>query len=361
MTKDICLIMTVIIMIRNSWKPFEVQEIFDNIQRGIRLTKDNQIEGNIPYISSTSLNNGVDNFIGNKENVRTSGYDLTIANSGSVGSTFYHPYNYIASDHVHSLSNEKFNKYQYLFLSVLLNRLKDKYHFNREINEKRLKTDKLMLPVNDEGSPDWEYMEQQGKRVYERKQNDIFEYLKKKQLELKTQLSKINEPIIEEITWKTFEVEDIVYIKSGVRLTKKNQKIGNTPFIGATEYNNGVTALVSNINDSLDSNVVGVNYNGAVVESFYHPYKAIFSDDVKRIELKDTSSQNKYVYLFLITMIKMQKKKYMYSYKFNAKRMSKQKILLPVNSTGNPDWNFMEYYMKQIEYKQISKLIEYLN
>lgn len=59
--------------------------------------------------------------------------------------------------------------------------------------------------------------------------------------------------------------------------------------------------------------------------------------------------------------LKMQKKKYMYSYKFNAKRMSKQKILLPINSNGNPDWKFMEYYMKQIEYKQISKLIEYLN
>lgn len=50
----------------------------------------------------------------------------------------------------------------------------------------------------------------------------------------------------------------------------------------------------------------------------------------------------------------------MYSYKFNAKRMSKQKILLPINSNGNPDWNFMEQYMKQKEYTQISKLVEYL-
>lgn len=32
------------------------------------------------------------------------------------------------------------------------------------------------------------------------------------------------------------------------------------------------------------------------------------------------------------------------------------------NTNDNePDWKFMEYYMKSIEYKQISKLIEYLN
>ena len=34
---------------------------------------------------------------------------------------------------------------------------------------------------------------------------------------------------------------------------------------------NGITNFVSNSNDSLDSNVLGVNYNGSIVENFYHP------------------------------------------------------------------------------------------
>ncbi len=117
------------------WLPFSISDLFTNIQRGKRLTKANQVEGNIPYISSTALNNGVDSFIGNENNVRTSGQDITIANSGSVGNAFYHPYNYVASDHVHSLNNDKYNKYHYLFIVTLLNRLQDKYHFNYEINE----------------------------------------------------------------------------------------------------------------------------------------------------------------------------------------------------------------------------------
>ena len=45
------------------WKEFKFTDIFTKIQRGKRLTKGDQIEGGIPYVSSTSINNGVDNFI----------------------------------------------------------------------------------------------------------------------------------------------------------------------------------------------------------------------------------------------------------------------------------------------------------
>lgn len=141
------------------WKAFSVEQIFPKIQRGKRLKKFDHITGTIPYISSTSLNNGIDNFIGNINNVRVSNFDITIANSGSVGYSFYHPYEYISSDHVHSLTNTSFNKYHYLFLLTLLNRLQEKYHFNREINDKRLKRDKLILPVNEDGDLDLDFME----------------------------------------------------------------------------------------------------------------------------------------------------------------------------------------------------------
>ena len=90
-----------------------------------------------------------------------------------------------------------------------------------------------------------------------------------------------------EISWKNFWIEDICEIKSGVRLTKANQEIGLRPFVGASDSDNGVTAFISNKNKSLDANVLGVNYNGSVVENFYHPYEAIFSDDVKRLKWKD--------------------------------------------------------------------------
>lgn len=35
--------------------------------------------------------------------------------------------------------------------------------------------------------------------------------------------------------------------------------------------------------------------------------------------------------------------------------------MLPVDKENQPDWKFMENYMKQVEFNQLTKLINYLN
>lgn len=152
-----------------NWKEFFLKSIFKEVQRGKRLKKDDQILGEVPYISSTSMNNGVDNFIENNTNVRIFSNCLTVANSGSVGSSFYHPYSFVASDHVTHLANNEFSKYIYLFIAALTNRLSEKYNFNREINDKRISREKIMLPVTKKGELDFEYMEQYTKNLVARK------------------------------------------------------------------------------------------------------------------------------------------------------------------------------------------------
>lgn len=160
--------------------------------------------------------------------------------------------------------------------------------------------------------------------------------------------------------WAVFTIQNICEIFSGVRLTKQEMISGDMPFIGASDSNNGITAFVANKNVSLDSNVLGVNYNGSVVENFYHPYECLFSDDVKRLKIK-SENVSKYAYLFLKRMILQQKPKYQYGYKFNAARMAKQKILLPINQNGKPDWQFMENFMRQIEQNKIQIILKYYN
>lgn len=102
---------------------------------------------------------------------------------------------------------------------------------------------------------------------------------------------------------------------------------------------------------------MGVNYNGSVAESFYHPYTALFSDDVKRFHLRG-DNDNKYIYLFMKAAIRQQKVKYSYGYKFNDARMQEQQIMLPVDDSGNPDWHFMAEYMKSLESRLLSRWIE---
>lgn len=160
--------------------------------------------------------------------------------------------------------------------------------------------------------------------------------------------------------WKEFFLEDVVSINGGKRLTKADMELGDMPFIGASEMNNGITAFTCSTNDSLDSNVLGVNYNGSVGFSFYHPYKAIFSDDVKRVKWLDSSRNNRYTLLFLSSMIGQQKCKFAYGYKFNAQRMKRQKILLPVCADGTIDWLFMEEYMRLKERQVLKPTIDKL-
>lgn len=155
-----------------------------------------------------------------------------------------------------------------------------------------------------------------------------------------------------------FEIEDICEVLSGVRLTKQDMVNGKIPFIGASDSNNGITAFIANQNSSLDKNVLGVNYNGSVVENFYHPYECLFSDDVKRLKIKSEHA-DKYAYLFLKVAILQQKSKYQYGYKFNAKRMVRQKILLPITIAQQPDWAYMSNYMQQIELQQIMHYLSY--
>lgn len=159
------------------WKEFFVKDVFTITQRGKRLTKENQISGNKPYVSSTALNNGVDNYIGNSSGVRTFSNCLTVANSGSVGSCFFHQYEFVASDHVTHLKNDNFSEYTYLFIASIVNRFSEKYNFNREINDLRISREKLMLPINVNDCPDYEYMEQYIKNLYRNKLTQYLPYL----------------------------------------------------------------------------------------------------------------------------------------------------------------------------------------
>ena len=334
------------------WKAFDIHEVFPDVKRGKRLKTDDHIVGNMPYVSSSAVNNGVDNFIGNKDGVRIFNDCITLANSGSVGTAFYHPYSFVASDHVTKLKNVKFTKYINLFIATIANRLSEKYSFNREINDKRLGREKIMLPVDDSGQPDYAFMEAYMKAVEKRLLTQYKTYL------IQVHISERNgEGDFEATHWKAYSLNEICDIKPGVRLVSRQMTEGRRPFIGAADSNNGVTNFVNNTNASLDSNVLGVNYNGnGVAIGFYHPYEAIFTDDVKRIKFK-LHEGNKYVYLFLKAAILKQKSKYQYGYKFSGERMNRQKIILPVTPNETLDFQYMERYMRHQETKLMQRYV----
>lgn len=330
------------------WKEFYFSDVFTRIQRGKRLKKDNHIEGTTPYVSSTATNNGIDGFVGNKERIRIFSNCISLANSGSVGSAFFQKFEFVASDHVTSLQKEGIDEYAYLFMLPIIRRLSEKYSFNREINDLRISRERLMLPVQSDGTPDWEFMSAFMQRVEQETLGKALQFFKLRCKEMQNGGGKM----------QPYFMEDVLSIANGVRLTKADMQEGSRPFIGASETSNGVTAFITNSNASLESNVLGVNYNGSVGFSFYHPYEALFSDDVKRVRWKNETANNKYTLLYLSTAIAQQKGKYAYGYKFNAQRMKRQIIMLPALEDGSPDYRYMERTMRVMEYEVLSEYLK---
>ncbi|NMR34406.1 restriction endonuclease subunit S [Chryseobacterium aquaticum] len=150
---------------KKEWGEFYLNQIFPEIQRGRRLKKGDHIKGIAPYVSSSALNNGIDGFLSNKDRVRIFKNCLSIANSGSVGATFYQPFSFVASDHITKLENVNFNEFIYLFISSVTKRLSEKYSFNREINDSRIQKEKILLPANKNNQPDYVYMENYIKKL----------------------------------------------------------------------------------------------------------------------------------------------------------------------------------------------------
>ena len=146
----------------DSWKEFEFGAVFNSV-RGKRLVKLDQTEGDTAYISSTKENNGIDNFIAPPAYMKVHDNALTLNNSGSVGYCFYHDYEFVASDHCTVIkikqNSDVMNKFIGLFLKPIIEAMKTKYNFAREISDARLLRERINLPATMDGQPNWVFME----------------------------------------------------------------------------------------------------------------------------------------------------------------------------------------------------------
>lgn len=341
------------------WREFYLKDIFIEIQRGKRLKKNDHFHGEMPYISSSGINNAVDNFVNNKEKVRIFDDCMTIANSGSVGASFYHPYRFVASDHVTKLKNKNFNKYIYLFIASIVARLSEKYGFNREINDKRIIKEKILLPITKDGKPNYKYMETYIQKKEEEKQKRYQAYISKRIDALKDTSNVIS---LKEKEWGEFLIGDIFRLEAGKskglnHLEKVDDGIN---YLGATNLNNGVLCQVKKV-DNMVQNGNGIafirNGEGSMGYSVYKEESFIATSD---ISVGYNRNLNRHVGLFITTIADGIRGKYNFGYKRSSTRLKKETLILPINDNKEPDYEYMETYMKNAEYKKLQKYMTYL-
>lgn len=340
------------------WQEFKIGKIFEQLLRGNNKGHSNEdCQFGVSYNGAKYNDNGVTGFVetnGKFKIFKGNAIVFVMTGEGSVGLSVYKKEDFVPSSNVFVGYSSVLNRWNGLFLVTAINNGADRYNYGYIRNEKRLFNEKILLPVNSDGLPDWQFMEDFMKQIERDKIATVLSYYNNSLNN--NGLRGVERWIPSKSCWAAFAIQDVCEIHSGVRLTKQDMQEGKIPFVGASDSNNGITAFIANKNASLDKDVLGVNYNGSVVENFYHPYECLFSDDVKRLKIK-SKQVGKYAYLFLKTMILKQKSKYQYGYKFNATRMAKQKILLPVDASNQPDWINIERFMQQME---LEKIICYL-
>ncbi len=147
--------------------------------------------------------------------------------------------------------------------------------------------------------------------------------------------------------WKLFSLSDLFDLRKGKRLVKADRVAGLTPCIGALDTNNGLVEYIDKP-PLHPANTMTVVYNGigGVGTAFYQPLAYWCSDDVNalypRFELTPARA------MFLATVIRMEKYRYSFGRKWHLERMAASEIRLPATPDGNPDWDFIEQYIKTL-------------
>ena len=331
----------------STWKWFRYDDVFV-IKKGKRLTKTDQTEGDIPYVSSKSTNNGIDGYIAN-------GYTdencISFACYGCIGEVFYHSGKVWVSDNcnVIYLKNKELNANIALFLISIFYKEKYRFSYGMTGKVKNLIKLKIKLPVLPNGMPDWEFIDNFTKNTIiptlPAKTKSVWNksFDKKAISDKKFSLDTEN--------WKWFKYGEIFDIKKGNTLTKEKMIKGNIPFISSTASNNGISALIDNDKHLQKGNSITVNSNGSVGYAFYQVKDYWASGDNNVLKLNDNSKLNKYVGLFLCTLIEKERYRFSYGRKWGKEKMLQHKIKLPAKN-GQPDWQFMEDYIKSLPYSK---------
>lgn len=325
------------------WKDFYIggEDGLFQVVKGKRLTRADMKEGDINFVGSSAENNGITNKVGNTENIHK-GNLITVSYNGSVGETFYQEAPFIASDDVNILYPRfELNKYIALFLCPIIRIVGKKYAFVDKWKKEDMEMSIIKLPVDSEGNPDWMYMEAYVKELEKNVHIKLVEYRKAREFKM------IRQNVS---AWKEFPITrffELSLPKGDLQVKKVVD--GDVPLITPRNSNNGLLQRISSESKSTlyEANSLTVDMFG---NAYYQEENFFVTAHGHVNVLMPKINMNRYIGCFLATTIKnMFMNKYGFADMCTQKVLKKEVILLPVDYKDEPDWKYMEEYMKKME------------
>lgn len=307
-----------------------VSELFD-IKYGINLELDALEQSDdadaINFVARTAENNGVVarvKRIPGKE-PQPAGI-LTCAGGGSVLSTFVQDKPFYSGRDLYLLIPKKeMSLEEKLFYCHAIKMNAYRYSYGRQAN-------RTLKNINLPPLPDW-------LKKYKIDYSPIDTKIKHKEL------------LFDTTKWKSFKLSDLFEI-SGTKTTKldelENYGSGEYPYVTTQATNNGVAGFYNYFTEK--GNVLVID---SAVAGFcsYQAFNFSASDHVEKLTPK--FELNSYIGVYLATVINKERYRYSYGRKFNQTKIRNTVIKLPVDKNGNPDWEYMEKYIKSLPYSDL--------
>ncbi len=320
------------------YKEFKVSDIF-TVKYGVNLELNacNECERDdvdaVNFVARTAENNGVSAYVTKIDGVvpQKSGL-ISVAGGGSVLSTFLQKEPFYSGRDLYTLdAKDDISDEAKMFIITIIEKNKYKYSYGRQAN-KTLPDLLLKLPVDGNGMPDYKFME------------DYIKSLHHKPLTTKNKSGKAPDLNVQD--WKEFSLYDYFDVIPGKYHYPEEYEEGTTPYYSASNENNGIGSYID-LEADFEGNKVVTGKVGCT--AFYAPEAFCATSDVNIFCPRFNMSP--YVGLFVATVVNYSENyKWAYGRQCRVGNSKRIKIKLPVDANGNPDWQFMEDYIKALPY-----------
>jgi len=164
---------------------------------------------------------------------------------------------------------------------------------------------------------------------------------------------------LEQKTWKPFVVEDLFNIKIGKPVIGNtvDKNSGKYPYVTRKETNNGIDGFIDYDEEYLNKEFPVITIGAETAKPFVQNFP--FFTGVKVNIMSPKKKLSRYTLLFIAQVLEKQKSNYSYAFAMISSRLRKVKIQLPVNELGEPDFEYMEAYIKNIFAEKLQRYLEF--
>lgn len=161
--------------------------------------------------------------------------------------------------------------------------------------------------------------------------------------------------------WAAFGITDLFEPKRGSEKNMGALGKGEVPLVSARNVDNGIKAFVEVPGERLrDGHVVTLNNDGdgGAGLAYYQPMR--FALDTHVTALSPHEPLSRQSMQFAAAAMSKQRVLFGHGRSISSKRLGSLKVMLPVDDAGEPDWRFMEDYVREREAVQVERCREFL-